>query len=73
MKIESTNDNTHTAPAITYSECCAQAYLTDIPQDVEKYGFCKTLAVRREVIHIKHIFTEVFVRKQLIFKNIWIK
>ena len=40
-------------------------YLTDIPQSVDKYGFCKTLAVRREVIHIKHILTEVFVRKSV--------
>lgn len=39
------------------------SYLTDIPQDVEKYGFCKTLLVRREVIHLKHIFTEIFVRR----------
>ena len=63
--LESTNDNIPTTPAITYSECYAQAYLTDIPQYVEKYGFCKTLAVRREVIHIKHIFTELFVRKTI--------
>ncbi|MBF0553768.1 MAG: hypothetical protein HQK96_04340 [Nitrospirae bacterium] len=54
-----------TTPPLAYSECYALAYLTDIPQDVEKYGFCKTLAVRREVIHIKHIFTEVFVRKTI--------
>lgn len=40
-------------------------YLTNIPQRVEKYGFCKTLVVRREVIHIKHIFTEIFVRKTI--------
>lgn len=40
-------------------------YLTNIPQQVEEYGFCKTLAVRREVIHIKHIMTEVFVRKTI--------
>jgi hypothetical protein len=40
-------------------------YLTNIPQDVDNYGFCKTLVVRREVIHIKHIFTEVFVRKTI--------
>jgi hypothetical protein len=40
-------------------------YLTDIPQEVEEYGFCKTLLVRREVIHIKHIMTEVFVRKSI--------
>jgi alkyl sulfatase BDS1-like metallo-beta-lactamase superfamily hydrolase len=38
-------------------------YLTNIPQDVEKYGLCKTLLVRREVIHLKHILTELFVRK----------
>lgn len=46
-----------------YNESYAKYYLTNIPQCVEKYGFCKTLLVRREVIHIKHIFTEVFVRK----------
>jgi hypothetical protein len=40
-------------------------YLTNIPEIVNDYGFCKTLAVRREVIHIKHIFTEVFVRKTI--------
>jgi hypothetical protein len=40
-----------------------QTYLTDMPQSIEKYGFCKVLAVRKEVIHIKHIFTEIFVRK----------
>jgi hypothetical protein len=40
-------------------------YLTDVPRVVEEYGLCKTLAVRREVIHIKHIFTEVFVRKTI--------
>lgn len=41
------------------------AYLTDIPNSVNEYGFCKTLLVRREVIHIKHIFTEVFLRKSI--------
>ena len=41
------------------------SYLTDVPQSVEQYGFCKTLVVRREVIHIKHILTEVFVRKSI--------
>jgi hypothetical protein len=41
------------------------SYLTDILQFVEDYGFCKTLAVRREVIHIKHILTEIFVRKTI--------
>lgn len=40
-------------------------YLTDIPQSAEKYGICKTFAVRKEIIHIKHIFTEVFVRKSI--------
>jgi hypothetical protein len=40
-------------------------YLTNIPKNANDYGFCKTLAVRREVIHIKHIFTEVFVRKTI--------
>lgn len=40
-------------------------YLTDIPQEIAKYGFCKTLAVRNAVIHWKHIFTEIFVRKTI--------
>ena len=40
-------------------------YLTDIPDMVSDYGFCKTLMVRREIIHIKHIFTEIFVRKTI--------
>lgn len=40
-------------------------YLTNIPQDVDQYGFCKTLLVRREVIHIKHIMTEIFTRKSI--------
>ena len=38
------------------------AYLTNIPQAIEKFGFCKVLAVRREVIHVKHILTDMFVR-----------
>lgn len=41
------------------------SYLTGIPQENEKYGLCKTLIVRREIIHIKHIFTEIFVRKSI--------
>lgn len=40
-------------------------YLTNIPQDIERFGFCKVLAVRYEVIHFKHIMTEVFVRKSI--------
>ena len=31
MTIESTNDNTHTTPAITYSECYAQPFLHRFP------------------------------------------
>lgn len=42
-----------------------QQYLTDIPQFVEEYGMCKTLAVRHDVIHVKHIFTEIFTRKTI--------
>ena len=42
-----------------------KSYLTNIPQDMDKYGFCKTLIVRREIIHIKHIFTEIFIRKTI--------
>ena len=40
-------------------------YLKDIPQDVEKYGFSKVLLVRKEVIHIKHIMTEIFIRRKI--------
>lgn len=40
-------------------------YLKNIPQEMEKYGLCKTYQVRYEVIHIKHIFTEIFVRKTI--------
>lgn len=43
----------------------AENYLTGIPQEMEKYGLCKTLLVRREMIHIKHILTEVMVRKTI--------
>jgi len=41
------------------------SYLTNIPQEIDEFGFCKVLCVRREVIHIKHILTEVFVRKTI--------
>lgn len=44
-------------------------YLTDIPQSVSDYGFCKVLAVRHEVIHLKHIFTEIFVRNTIDIEN----
>lgn len=40
-------------------------YLTNIPDQVKEYGFCKNLAVRKEVIHLKHILTEIFVRKTI--------
>lgn len=40
-------------------------YLTGIPQEVEEFGLCKTLLVRREVIDLKHIMTEIFVRKTI--------
>ena len=40
-------------------------YLTNIPEELNIYGFSKVLAVRRELIHIKHIFTEIFVRKTI--------
>lgn len=38
-------------------------YLTDFPDGLEKYGFDKILLVRWESIHIKHILTEVLVRR----------
>jgi hypothetical protein len=40
-------------------------YLTNIPKDVSNYGLCKVFAVRREIIHIKHILTEIFVRRTI--------
>lgn len=40
-------------------------YLTNIPQEIEEYGFSKVLAVRYNTIHIKHILTEIFVRKTI--------
>ncbi len=46
-------------------------YLTNIPQDIEKYGFSKVLYVRYEMIHIKHIFTELFVRKTIDYDTIF--
>ena len=45
-------------------------YLTNMPEHISEYGFCKVLNVRREVIHIKHIFTEIFVRKSIDIKGL---
>jgi len=38
-------------------------YLTNLPNLDISLGFPKVLTIRREIIHIKHIFTEIFVRK----------
>lgn len=40
-------------------------YLTNIPQDVENFGFCKVLHTRYETIHLKHILTEIFVKRNI--------
>jgi len=40
-------------------------YLTDIPTFYNDFGFSKVLAVRYDVIYIKHIFTEIFVKKTI--------
>jgi hypothetical protein len=40
-------------------------YLTNIPSSANDYGISKVLSVRSEVIHIKHILTEIFVRKTI--------
>lgn len=45
-------------------------YLTNIPEELNQYGFSKVLIVRRELIHIKHIFTEIFVRKSIDIENL---
>lgn len=45
-------------------------YLTNIPDIAKEHGLCKTLEVRHEVINIKHILTEVFVRYTLDLKKL---
>lgn len=40
-------------------------YLTNIPEIYKENGIAKTLLVRREMIHIKHILTEVFTKKSV--------
>lgn len=40
-------------------------YLTDMPPEMQGHGIPKVLVVRKEVIHLKHIMTEVFVRRTL--------
>lgn len=40
-------------------------YLTNMPDSIIEFGLCKTLLVRKEVIHLKHIFTEIFSRKTI--------
>lgn len=40
-------------------------YLEDIPELCNDIGFSKVLAVRHENIHLKHIWTEIFVRKTI--------
>lgn len=40
-------------------------YLTDMPPEFTEYGMSKVLMVRREIIHLKHIFTEVFSRRSI--------
>lgn len=45
-------------------------YLTNMPQSMEDFGMCKTLLVRREMVHLKHIFTEIFVRRSIDLKSI---
>ncbi|MFW5847493.1 MAG: hypothetical protein ACOCVF_01050 [bacterium] len=45
------------------------AYLTNIPNRNKVYGLCKTMMVRKEVIHLKHILTEIFVRKTILIEE----
>lgn len=40
-------------------------YLVNIPENANEYGISKVLTVRSEIIHIKHILTEIFVRKYI--------
>lgn len=41
------------------------SYLTNIPSSANNFGVSKVLAVRSEIIHIKHILTEIFVRRSI--------
>lgn len=40
-------------------------YLCNIPNSCQEFGLAKVLLVRRELIHVKHIFTEIFTRKTI--------
>lgn len=40
-------------------------YLSDIPVECSEWGAAKVLLVRKESIHLKHIWTEVFVRRSV--------
>lgn len=40
-------------------------YLQNMPQELSKYGLCKTLYTRWETIRIKHVLTDVFVKKKI--------
>ena len=52
--------------AITISDHIDETnYLTNMPQLIEKYGLCKVLLVRNEIINLKHIMTEIFIRKNI--------
>jgi len=42
-----------------------EEYLKDIPADVSEKGISKVLLVRHEVIHIKHILTEIYHRESV--------
>lgn len=41
------------------------SYLTNIPSSANNFGVSKVLAVRSEIIHIKHILTEIFIRRSV--------
>ena len=40
-------------------------YLTEMPNEMKEYGIAKTLLVRKEMITLKHVGTEIFVRKSI--------
>ena len=40
-------------------------YLVDIPEESKYWGLAKVLNVRRETIHLKHIMTELFIRRTI--------
>lgn len=48
-----------------YTNVNTEEYLNNIPDTSSEWGASKVLLVRRESIHLKHIWTEIFVRRTI--------